>query len=127
MQRGLRLYLMGKSFKEIASTIQVNEKTVSGWSRRADWKEKTQAALQVDDEWYAEQRRQAARRASLEAFELLDDGGIEAAERIDLIRTLGKWGGLEVKRVEQKTAVSIEGMSDAELQEIIRRAADGKG
>ena len=127
MERGLRLYLMERSLKDIAAKIGVNEKTVSGWTRRADWKERTAAALRVDEEWYAEQRRMAARRASAEAYELLDKGGLEARELIDLLKTLGKWGGLEIKRVEQKTAVSVEGMTDAELQEIVRAAADGKG
>ncbi len=125
MERALGLYIAGRSDSEIAELIGAHRKTVAAWKRRADWQEKAAAALRVDEAWYAEQRRKAALRATREAYAMLDDGGLEPGERIELTKLLGKWGAMEIKRVEQKTEVSLDGMSDEELRALIEGATGG--
>lgn len=121
LERALSLHMLGRSDRKIAEDLEINEKTIGGWRRRPDWLERVEARMRVDASWYDEERRRAARQATAEAYETLASPDLTLDQRIRLIEMLGKWGGMEIKRVESITKIDLSGRSREEIEAELAR------
>lgn len=121
LERALSLHMLGRSDRKIAEDLEINEKTIGGWRRRPDWLERVEARMRVDAAWYDEERRRAARQATAEAYETLDNKDLSLDQRIRLIEMLGKWGGMEIKRIESVTKIDLSSRTREDLEAELAR------
>ena len=68
-----------------------------------------------------QRRRRAARQATAEAYETLDNKDLSLDQRIRLIEMLGKWGGMEIKRIESVTKIDLSSRTREDLEAELAR------